>query len=106
MLPAAEQEAAVLATMELRTSERVKALADVTKQQAYFKLKREQALQRQLDKLVSEYTKALAAFDKNTASGRGAPMLTAVRAKLAKLRSETQQHAFSAKANKDARARP
>eukprot|EP00965_Chrysotila_dentata_P142759 4718548-Pleurochrysis_carterae.AAC.1 len=59
-LPAAEQQAAVMAAMKMRKSAREEARADLAEQQAYFKTKREQASKRQLAKLVSEYTKALA----------------------------------------------
>uniref|UniRef100_A0A6S9ZF86 Uncharacterized protein n=1 Tax=Chrysotila carterae TaxID=13221 RepID=A0A6S9ZF86_CHRCT len=93
-LPRAEQEAAVRAGMQMRAGARIEARRDLAEQQAYFRLKREQASQKQLAKLVAEYTKAMAAFDKYSAPGRAAPTLAAVHARLKKLSSAASQHAY------------
>eukprot|EP00965_Chrysotila_dentata_P167197 5520672-Pleurochrysis_carterae.AAC.2 len=63
-LPTVEQNATVLAAMAMRAAVRVEARADLAEQHQYFAMKCEQALQRQLDKLVTEYVKAMAANDK------------------------------------------
>eukprot|EP00965_Chrysotila_dentata_P161792 5343796-Pleurochrysis_carterae.AAC.1 len=80
-LPTAEQNAAVLAAMAMRAPVRVEARADLAEQHKYFAIKREQASQRQLDKLVTEYVKVMAAYNKYKAPGRAALTMVAARAK-------------------------
>eukprot|EP00965_Chrysotila_dentata_P064450 2136313-Pleurochrysis_carterae.AAC.1 len=57
-----EQKAAVLVAMEMRAAVRIEVRAELAEQHEYFAFKREQASQRQLEKLVTEYTKAMAAY--------------------------------------------
>eukprot|EP00965_Chrysotila_dentata_P007071 230600-Pleurochrysis_carterae.AAC.1 len=58
-------------------------------------MKRDKASQRQLGKLVAEYVKAMAAYNKYQAPGRAAlTMIAAARANMARLRSAAIQHAY------------
>eukprot|EP00965_Chrysotila_dentata_P029869 993923-Pleurochrysis_carterae.AAC.1 len=91
-LPQAEQMAVVRAGMEMRANARVEARRDIAEQQAYSQHKREQVSQKQIDKLVAEYTKALAAFVKYSSACCAAPTLAAARAQLAENYTAAKKH--------------
>eukprot|EP00965_Chrysotila_dentata_P018291 609060-Pleurochrysis_carterae.AAC.1 len=76
----------------MRAGAREEARADLAEQQAYFQHKREQASERQLAKLVSEYLKAMAAFDHYEV--RATPTIAAARAKVARISSAKDQHIY------------
>eukprot|EP00965_Chrysotila_dentata_P152222 5030371-Pleurochrysis_carterae.AAC.1 len=78
--------------MRMRADVRVEARADLAEQQRYVAHKREQGSQRRLDKLISEYTNAIAAFVRYTA--RAAPTLAAARAHLATLNSARDKQKY------------
>eukprot|EP00965_Chrysotila_dentata_P120369 3980016-Pleurochrysis_carterae.AAC.1 len=76
--------------MEMRAGAREEARADLAEQQDNFKHKREQALLKQFDKLVAEYLKVVTAYDQY--QNRAVETLAAARAKLAKIKSASEQH--------------
>eukprot|EP00965_Chrysotila_dentata_P047999 1592107-Pleurochrysis_carterae.AAC.1 len=91
-LPTVEQEAAVSSAMEMRANVRVEARADLAEQQEYHAHKRKQASQRQLQKLVAEYIKAMTAFDWFTM--RAAPTMEAARAEFARQGTAAKKHKY------------
>eukprot|EP00965_Chrysotila_dentata_P049022 1626289-Pleurochrysis_carterae.AAC.9 len=80
--------------MEMQASAREEARRDVAEQQDYFASKREQTSQTQLNRLVAEYTKAIAAFVKYSVPESTAPTLIAAWARLKKIPSAAKQHAY------------
>eukprot|EP00965_Chrysotila_dentata_P101460 3349460-Pleurochrysis_carterae.AAC.1 len=76
--------------MTMREPARIEACADLAKKQRYFSLKREQASQRQLKKLVTEYVKAMAAYVK----GRATRTIKAARAQLARIGLAADRHTY------------